>query len=236
VRPAKQAAAANAAKATAAKKGWGLGGWFGSSASSSPAPDSSAKGKGGKEGNLDAPSNKPIRAKLGESNSFIYDPDQKRWINKKAGAEDTAPKKAAPPPPRAAGPAGAAMGQGMGVRSVSSSPAPPMGAGAPPRLGLVGSQSMMGLRQAAQASAALGTSNSNGPPGPGPAMGGPPAMVRSASNTSAPGQTGPPSRPATALSNSSSIDDLLGPPGAGGGRKGPKKARKGGRYVDVMGQ
>lgn len=44
--------------------------------------------------------NKPIRAKLGEPNSFYYDPELKRWVNKNASAEETA-KKATPPPPRA---------------------------------------------------------------------------------------------------------------------------------------
>jgi hypothetical protein len=38
------------------------------------------------------------------------------------------------------------------------------------------------------------------------------------------------------MSNASSIDDLLGPPTAGGGRKGTARAKKKGRgYVDVMG-
>lgn len=61
-------------------------------------------------------------------------------------------------------------------------------------------------------------------------------MMRSVSNqstASAPGgpPSGPPSRPTTSLSNASSIDDLLG---AAGPRKGGKKTRKSGRYVDVM--
>ncbi|CAD0058066.1 unnamed protein product [Aureobasidium pullulans] len=43
----------------------------------------------------------------------------------------------------------------------------------------------------------------------------------------------PPSRPATSMSNASSIDDLLGAPGP---RKGgtAKSKKRGGRYVDVM--
>ncbi|KAL4265213.1 Protein transport protein sec16 [Pleurotus pulmonarius] len=44
----------------------------------------------------DAPG--PIKANLGEETSFYYDPETKRWVNKKAGAE-SAPKPAAPPPP-----------------------------------------------------------------------------------------------------------------------------------------
>jgi len=44
--------------------------------------------------------------------------------------------------------------------------------------------------------------------------------------------SGPPSRPATSMSNASSIDDLLGAPVA---RKGAAKQKKKGRgYVDVM--
>ncbi|TVY83686.1 COPII coat assembly protein sec16, partial [Lachnellula suecica] len=91
------AAEADAQKAAPAKekKSWGFGGWWG----------------GSKEQDMSsaAPSNKPIRAKLGESSSFYYDPDLKRWINKKGG--DTAPTPTAtPPPPRAAGPPRTASG------------------------------------------------------------------------------------------------------------------------------
>ncbi|KAK9477000.1 Sec23-binding domain of Sec16-domain-containing protein [Lipomyces japonicus] len=42
---------------------------------------------------------KAIRAKLGEENSFYYDPEQKRWINKKASL-DNAPAAVPPPPPK----------------------------------------------------------------------------------------------------------------------------------------
>ena len=82
-----------------------------------------------------------------------------------------------------------------------------------------------------------GNGGAGGALGPPP---GPVAMLRSVSNTStasAPplGQGPPPSRPPTSLSNSSSIDDLLG---AAGPRKpgAARKARKGARYVDVMGK
>jgi hypothetical protein len=37
------------------------------------------------------------------------------------------------------------------------------------------------------------------------------------------------------MSNASSIDDLLGPPSAGGRKVGAKKAKKRHGYVDVMG-
>ncbi|KAJ3572428.1 hypothetical protein NPX13_g5057 [Xylaria arbuscula] len=60
------------------------------------------------------------------------------------------------------------------------------------------------------------------------APGGAPLMARSVSGQS---NASLPPRPATSLSNASSIEDLLG---AAGPRKGPKKTRKSGRYVDVM--
>ena len=69
---------------------------------------------------------------------------------------------------------------------------------------------------------------------------GPPPMIRSVSNGSSIGGSGPPSappsRPGTGMSNASSIDDLLGPPSAGAGRKTVKGKKKGRGYVDVMGE
>ncbi|KAL2195025.1 Sec23-binding domain of Sec16-domain-containing protein [Corynascus similis CBS 632.67] len=205
--------AKRAEAAKQAKKGWGFTSWFGGGAKK----DAAAAGQGS------AP-NKPIRAKLGEANSFYYDPELKRWVNKNAGPEDTA-KKATPPPPKAA------------PRSVSASPASPPSsstdaggrASAPP-------PPAAGAAPPPPRAASRGPSD-NGPPPPGPV-----AMLRSASNTStasAPplgqGAAGP-SRPPTSLSNSNSIDDLLG--AAVGPRKpgAAKKARKGARYVDVMGK
>lgn len=61
-----------------------------------------------------------------------------------------------------------------------------------------------------------------------------PPMARSASAASLGGPpSAPPSRPATSMSNASSIDDLIG---AATPRKGPRGGKKkgGGRYVDVM--
>ncbi|KAH6655172.1 Sec23-binding domain of Sec16-domain-containing protein [Truncatella angustata] len=207
--------AKRAAEGKSQKKGW-LGGWFGG-----------AK----KEADMSAPTNKPIRAKLGETSSFIYDPDQKRWVNKKAGADDTPAKTATPPPPRASGtpPPG------------SSSSAPPMSARTPPPPG----GPPMGMpRSVSNLSKMASMDNLR----PGPAMGGTPPMARSVSNISnisngsadsngpptlaPPVPSGPPSRPTTSLSNASSIDDLLG--AAGPRTKGAKKPRKSGRYVDVM--
>lgn len=183
-------------KAAKAKKGWGFGSWFGGA---------------GKKDSLDSSApNKPVRAKLGEKSSFVYDPDQKRWVNKAAGAEDSAPRTATPPPPRAT------------PRPQSGTPPPPgPSASAPP------------LRTGSTPAPSDGGAS---PPIPGPASSVPPPMLRSVSTASSFGggpPTAPPSRPATSMSNASSIDDLLGAavPRKGAAARGKKK---GGRYVDVM--
>ncbi|KAH9904700.1 Sec23-binding domain of Sec16-domain-containing protein [Xylariomycetidae sp. FL2044] len=194
---AKRAAEAKAAP----KKGWGFGGWFGG---------------GNKKEQLDQQPNKPIKAKLGEASSFVYDPDLKRWVNKKPGAENTPAKTATPPPPRAA--YGAPPPPG-------GTPAPPGGIAPPP-----GPPSARGTPPPPAALNKAASQESLHVPGM------PPTMTRTVSNqstASAPGgpPSAPPSRPATSLSNASSIDDLLG---ASGPRKGARKPRKSGRYVDVM--
>ncbi|KAI0192160.1 Sec23-binding domain of Sec16-domain-containing protein [Astrocystis sublimbata] len=169
-----------------------------------------AEAKAGKKGESTELPNKPIKAKLGEASSFVYDPDLKRWVNKKSGAENTPAKTATPPPPRAAS-----------TPPTASTSTPPIGITAPPLSR--NTPPPMTLKNA------ISTESLNAP-------GGAPLMARSVSNqsnASLPGgaPSAPPSRPATSLSNASSIDDLLG---AAGPRKGPKKPRKGGRYVDVM--
>ncbi|KAK8001349.1 COPII coat assembly protein SEC16 [Apiospora marii] len=207
----RKAAEEDAKRAEAAKsqkKGW-FGGLFG--------------GGGAKKEQAEAP--KAVRANLGEASSFVYDPDAKRWVNKKAGAENTPAKSATPPPPRSASRNGTPPPPGGGL-------APPMGSGTPPPPGGPPMRSVSGLKQ---------QMSSDSLHIPGPAMGGAPPMGRSVSNmsnmsamsnTSGEGLTmAPPSRPATSLSNASSIDDLLG--AAGPRKAGAKKARKG-RYVDVM--
>ncbi|KAK8035280.1 COPII coat assembly protein SEC16 [Apiospora rasikravindrae] len=205
----RKAAEEDAKRAEAAKsqkKGW-FGGLFGG---------------GAKKEAAEAP--KAVKANLGEASSFVYDPDAKRWVNKKAGADNTPAKSATPPPPRAASSRNSTPpppGNGL---------APPMGSGTPPPG--PPSRSVSGLKQ---------QMSSDSLHIPGPAMGGAPPMGRSVSNmstmsnmsnTSGEGLTmAPPPRPATSLSNASSIDDLLG--AAGPRKPGAKKARKG-RYVDVM--
>ncbi|KAK3370179.1 COPII coat assembly protein SEC16 [Podospora didyma] len=204
--------AKRAAEAKQGKKGWGFTGWFGGGGKKDLAEPSAA-----------APGNKPIRAKLGEANSFYYDPDQKRWVNKNAGPEDNAAKKATPPPPRTGpGSSTSSPGPSTGGSTFGPTSAPGGGRGSapptgPPRAAMTPPPS--GLRPSAS------EANLMAPPLA------PPTMMRSVSNTSA-ASTGPPSRPNTALSHSSSIDDLIG--AAGPRKAGAKKPRKSARYVDVM--
>jgi len=165
---------------------------------------------------MGAQPNKPIKAKLGEASSFVYDPDLKRWVNKKAGAETTEAKSATPPPPKS-GPPRTASGP-PGARPTSMPRMPPPAQRAVSETGV----------SSPQAGSGIGGSGLV-----------PPAMSRSVSNGSSIGGSGPPtappSRPGTGMSNASSIDDLLGPPTArkAGGAKGKKKGRG---YVDVMGE
>ncbi|KAM0179102.1 hypothetical protein ACHAPC_008162 [Botrytis cinerea] len=214
-RKAAEADAAKDKKPAPQKKGWGLG-WFGGGKKEAAPSDA-------------APDKKAIRAKLGEESSFVYDPDLKRWINKKAGAENTPTPSATPPPPRATGPPRSASGSVMPIaaghlsmppRSVSSASAPPQRA--PSGSGDNGILADGGLVKPPMA----------------------PAMARTQSNGSAMGgnlsglmSTGsaPPTRPSTGMSNASSIDDLLGPPTAGGRKGTVRKGKKGRGYIDVMG-
>ncbi|KAK6074287.1 COPII coat assembly protein SEC16 [Seiridium cupressi] len=213
--------AKRAAEAKSQKKGGWLGGWFG----------------GGAKKESEIPGNKPIRAKLGETSSFVYDPDQKRWVNKKGGAEETTAKSATPPPPRAASRNGTPPPPG-------SSSAPPMSTGTPPPMA---NGPPMGMPRSVSNLSKMASMDNLTPPGP--ALGGTPPMARSVSNMSNLSNvsaesngpptlarpnipSAPPSRPSTSLSNASSIDDLLG--AAGPRKAGGKKPRKGGRYIDVM--
>ncbi|TPX10892.1 uncharacterized protein E0L32_008098 [Thyridium curvatum] len=207
---------AEAEKAAKAKKGWGLTSWWGGSGKkeTSPSPDP----------------NKPIRANLGEKSSFYFDPELKRWVNKNAPPEESAAKKATPPPPRSA------------PRSATNTPPPP-GAGPPPPPPMGGGAGSSLPPSASLPNLAVGaglpprSSGSDGSGGAGgPPLGGPVAMLRSGSSGGVGGggaaATPPPSRPATSMSNASSIDDLLS--AAGPRKPGAKKGRKAGRYVDVM--
>ncbi|PWY80927.1 hypothetical protein BO94DRAFT_548214 [Aspergillus sclerotioniger CBS 115572] len=199
----RKAAEADAQKPAPAKKGW-FGGWFGGAA-----------GSGKKEGEI---SNKPIRAKLGEENSFYYDTDLKKWVNKKDPGSATAAR-ATPPPPRASAPPSR-------TASGSSAAPPPPASGPSPMLSGPGSRPP----------STTGVPPHPGSPGPS-SLGLPPPSIQRSVSTGAAMPTPPiglaaPPRPATSLSNASSIDDLLGAPQA---RKGPAaRGKKKGRYVDVM--
>ncbi|KAJ6502501.1 Sec23-binding domain of Sec16-domain-containing protein [Mycena sanguinolenta] len=74
----------------------------------------------------DTPAPGPVKANLGEETSFYYDKEQKRWVNKKAGAEEVKP--AAPPPPPSRSQT-ASPGMGMnGPRAGTATPPPPRSA------------------------------------------------------------------------------------------------------------
>lgn len=175
------------------------------------------------------------KAKLGESNSFYFDKEAGRWVNKAAGA--TTPEASAPtPPPPKSGPP---MGSASSSRAASGAGPPPMGgppssslplglipegAAPPSRTGTPGSTGSGDLPPLANTGLGLQTGRITSDPG-------------STSMPPAAGPSGlaPPSRPSTGMSsvsNASSLDDLIVP------RKGGtvKKAKKGGanRYVDVM--
>lgn len=175
---------------------------------------------------MGAQPNKPIRAKLGEASSFIYDPELKRWVNKKAGADNVEVKSATPPPPKAGPPRTASVPPPTSAPRATGS-APPM------------------IAQRAVSEYAPGPSHTDGQSESSSSNLAPPMMARSASNGSmglgssgGPPSSGPPSRPGTGMSNASSIDDLLGPalPRKGGATVKKAAKKKGRGYVDVMGE
>lgn len=203
------------------KSGWfGGNSWFGG-----------AKDKAKAE-----PPNQPIKVNLGEENSFFFDKEKGKWVNKKADPAEQEKAHAPPPPPPKGPPSRAVSGAGPGPPRAASGtppvpplptslPTPPNSALAttkttPPSFHLPNQASRAATpvvdsgRPLSSAFAALdGDALSTGPPS------GPPSA--------------PPSRPATGQSGAMGIDDLLGAPQA---RKGGtlKKAKKGRGYVDVM--
>ena len=214
--------AARAQQAGGDKKGW-FGSWFKRGASEGP------------------PGQGPIKAKLGEENSFYYDPNLKKWINKKAGADATSVAAPSPPPPRGPPSRSSSAAPRPGGR-IPMGPQPPMPSSTPP-LPKMSSMAQLGTSSrsatpvraespasgaaAPRAAAATDVNASNtAAPAPAPELA-PPAISAQASASA------PPSRPGTAMSTASSIDDLIGAPGA---RKGGtlKKGKKGRGYVDVM--
>ncbi|KAI5803061.1 Sec23-binding domain of Sec16-domain-containing protein [Geopyxis carbonaria] len=177
----------------AGKKGW-FGGWFGRGTTPEPGTPGA-----------------PIKAKLGEESTFVYDPDLKRWVNKKAGESAAPAPKPQGPPKRTASPS-------PSITSTATVPraAPPrMMTPDPPMASSVPTTTTLGSGLAPP---------SMGPPrglspSPGPGM-------RSVSTGSAP----PPPK-----TGGDAMDELLGPPMP---RKGTPAGRrkKGGanRYVEVI--
>lgn len=187
-----------------AKKGW-FGGWFG----------------GGKK-DADNAGGGPIRAKLGEENSFYYDKDLKKWVNKK-DPSSAEPVRATPPPPRGSAPPSRASSGSMppppppgpAMSTASGSRPPSSSSDAPPSLSSSPAFSGLGV--------------------PPPSLGNLPRSVSTGATVPVPPGSAPgpaPPRPTSSLSHAQSIDDLLGAPQA---RKGNTvKGKKKGRYVDVM--
>ncbi|PGH34171.1 hypothetical protein GX50_03040 [[Emmonsia] crescens] len=163
----------------------------------------------------------PIRAKLGEENSFYYDKELKRWVNKKDPNSATATAHSTPPPPKGLAPPS---------RSVSANNVSPPAGNYIPTSGSAPTLAPPPNPSSGTPSQAGDSSPQNLSPGlpslAAPSSASPFLMPRSVS-------AGPPSRPGTALSNASSIDDLIGAPQARKGNtvRGKKKGRG---YVDVM--
>ncbi|TFK29953.1 hypothetical protein FA15DRAFT_752087 [Coprinopsis marcescibilis] len=150
----------------------------------------------------------PIKASLGEENSFYYDKDQKRWVNKRNGPEPPKPEPGPPPPPsraQTASPSKAAMRPS------------PLGNNAPPTR----STSAMDFQ---------------GPTGGGSAPP-PPSRVRSnlvpASDAAPPPPMGG-SRPSSAASMTGPPSTHSGPPSRPRSQATKKNLRS--RYVDVFSQ
>ncbi|KAL4939584.1 Sec23-binding domain of Sec16-domain-containing protein [Aspergillus oleicola] len=206
----RKAAEADAQKPAPAKSSWW--GWI--------------KGGNKEDPSAAAAAGKPIRAKLGEQNSFYYDEELKKWVNKK-DPNSAAPVRATPPPPKAPGPpsrtaSGSSMPPPPAPMPMAAGSRPGSSAGAPPPPQLSSSPaSSLGLPPTPALGPARSVSTGAVPPAGAP--------------NSRPGSSaGPPPRPSTSLSHAASIDDLLGAPAA---RKGAtSRGRKKGRYVDVMAQ
>ena len=188
------------------KSGWfGVGGWLG----------------GKKDDDLNSQEPKAIKAKLGEENSFYYDKELKKWINKKDPAPSATETPKAPPP------------KGPPSRAVSGASGPPMSATASrtstPPVPPLPSQPPALIQHQSQPPSGSGTPARKVSPSIPPAA----ATAMNQAPSSGP-PSAPPSRPSTAVGGGGAgIDDLLGEPQV---RKGGtmKRGKKGRGYVDVM--
>ena len=188
------------------KKSWFGGSWFG------------GKDKANEAGTPNA----PVKVKLGEENSFYFDEQLKKWVNKKAGTSEAAAAPPPPPPPK--GPS----------RSVSAAAAPPASSTPVPPVPPLppGSGSATSAMRAVSGPTSSQFVDLNQPSRTvSPAVNSVPASAGTPPPTGLSSE--PPSRPATAQSGSNNIDELIGIPQA---RKGGtvKKGKKGRGYVDVM--
>lgn len=183
---------------------------------------------------------------MGEENSFYYDEKLKKWVNRKGGSAQAAeaPKR---PPPRG-GPSrtssratkdpnlSAAMSDVSNPRKTSPS-IDPQDLHTPPTNPSIGlfkpsdsSSPPSPICSVSPAAALPSTSLPQSPALLSPPLNG--GLSLSSGPPTAP-HSAPPSRPATGMSNASSIDDLIG---AVQPRKGGtvRKGKKGRGYVDVM--
>lgn len=193
--------------------------WFGGLFSGSKSKDLSTTSSS-------SPQPRAIRANLGETSSFKYDPVLKKWINPKDAATSAATPISTPPPPR--GPPSRAVSV-TGTPLANPGDAIGMGSFSPPQL----PGSAVPSRDA---SPSLGSTLSPTIPAGEPRSTLSPPLPDASGPPSGP-PSAPPSRPGTGMgiagSGGASIDDLLGVPAP---RKGGtiKKGKKGRGYVDVM--
>lgn len=155
---------------------------------------------GNKEG-----STGPVKASLGEENSFYYDKDLKKWVNKKSGG-DPAPAPAPPPPPSRSQTASPSRNAPMRPSPLGGGSTPPprassamggmMDGSTPPparvRSNLVPSSAAEGGSLGSTPPPPVGLPGTGGPP---PPMGGSrPPSTAPPPGSPGPG-SGPPSRP-----------------------------------------
>ncbi|KAF2491496.1 hypothetical protein BU16DRAFT_492590 [Lophium mytilinum] len=214
----RKAAEADAAKdKKAAPKGGWISGWFKKDPNAAPAP---------------------IKAKLGEENSFVYDADLGKWINKKAGGSDApSAARATPPPPKSGPPSRSVSGNNVTANHALGQ----LGSSLPHSYSVPSSrpptstpnQRSSSMPPPSAPGSRAGTPARVGTPGAeGEGLMLPPTLMP----PSLPAGSGPPSRPGTGMSTASSIEDLIGAPQARAGGTVKRNKKKGGRYIDVMAQ
>ena len=169
--------------------------------------------------NEGAAEKKAIKAKMGNANSFVFDPELKRWVNKNASEEDKKKIKeeatSLPPPPpiikrKDTGPK-------TKPRASISHSNPPSGTSTPPTPQVSGPPLIPKESSVSDAPPMGQPSSSGAPP-----SGAPPMQSKLPSRNAPPAKTG------------SSLDDLLSMPKPGQTRRAKKKNNA--RYVNVLDQ